>query len=302
MRNDIRRHVRTCEKCQLCKTSSKKYGKLPPKEAEPAIPWDRVNVDLVGPYPVKIKGSKKDIHLRAMTMIDPTTGWFEIREVDAPTADCCQEVFDDTWLSRYPRPSKIGFDNGGEFKSVFRELCDNMGLKKKPSLSYNPQSNGIIERVHQVLGNILRTMELEEEELDKKQPFEPFLSAAAYAIRSTYHTTLEATPAELVFGRNMLLPVQFKADWEAIRARRQRLIVENNKRENASRLEHTYKVGDLVSKIRPGKQRKLRRKKDGPFRVEQVSTNGTIGIRRGAVFEQLNIRRVEPYHEAQPDA
>ena len=91
-----------------------------------------------------------------------------------------------------------------------------MEMKPKRSTSHNPQSNGIIERVHQVLGNMLRTMELEEEELDKQRPFEPFLAAAAYAIRSTFHTTLEATPAELVFGRNMLLPMQFKADWEAI--------------------------------------------------------------------------------------
>ena len=259
-------------------------------------------MDLVGPYPVKIKGTKEDLHLRAMTMIDPTTGWFEIREVDEPTADCCQAAFDDTWLSRYPRPSKIGYDNGSEFKSVFGELIANMGLKKQRSLSYNPQSNGIIERVHQVLGNIFRTMELEEEELDKKQPFEPFLAAAAYAIRSTYHTTLEATPAELVFGRNMLLPVQFKADWDAIRQRRQALINKNNERENARRIEHEYKVGDLVSKFRPGKLRKLRRKKDGPYRVETVHDNGTIGIRRGAILERVNIRRVEPFHEANPDA
>ena len=302
MRDDIRGFVKTCKKCQLCKTSTKKYVKLPPKEAEPAIPWNRVNVDLVGPYPVKIKGSKEDIQLRAMTMIDPTTGWFEVREVDEPTADCCQQVFDDTWLSRYPRPQYIGFDNGSEFKSVFSELVQNMGMKKKKSLAYNPQSNGIVERVHQVLGNMLRTMELEEEELDKKRPFEPFLAAAAYSIRSTYHTTLEATPAELVFGRNMLLPIQFKADWESIRARRQTFINKNNERENKNRLDHQYKVGDLVSKFRPGKLRKLRRRKDGPFRVESVPDNGTIRIRKGAVLETVNVRRVEPYHEANADA
>ena len=258
-------------------------------------------MDLVGPYSVKVKGTKEDIQLRAMTMIDPATGWFEVKEIDEPTAECCQEAFDDTWLSRYPRPRKIGYDNGGEFKSVFKELCANMDMKPKRSLSHNPQSNGIIERVHQVLGNMLRTMELEEQELDKARPFEPFLSAAAYAIRSTHHLTLDATPAELVFGRNMLLPIQFKADWEAIRARRQRLMVENNQRENAKRLAHDYKVGDMVSKTRPGILRKLRRKRDGPFLVTKVNDNGTLEIRQGAITECVNIRRLTPYHEEESD-
>ena len=48
-----------------------------------------------------------------------------------------------------------------EFKAQFKQMCDNYGMKEKPSSSYNPQSNGIVERAHQVLGNALRTFELE---------------------------------------------------------------------------------------------------------------------------------------------
>ncbi|CAB9510525.1 Retrotransposon protein [Seminavis robusta] len=269
MRDDIRRFVKSCRKCQLCKSAAKKYGHLPAKEAEPSVPWNRVNVDLV----------------------------------ERPSADCCQKALDDAWINMYPRPHYIGFDNGKEFKSVFEELVENYGLTKKPSSPYNPQANGIVERVHQVLGNMLRTFELEEEELDGHDPWSSFLSAAAYAIRSTYHTTLEATPAELIFGRNMLLPVQFKADWEAIRARRQAMINKNNERENSKRIAHTYSIGDMVSKARPGILRKLRRKRDGPFTVTHVYTNGTIRIRQGAISERINIRRVQPFSEPEtPEA
>ena len=79
--------------------------------------------------------------------------------------------------------------------------------------AHNPQSNAIVERVHQVLGDMLRTFELEEQQLDEDNPFGRFLSACAYSVRSTYHTTLQATPAQLVFGRDMILPVNFRADW-----------------------------------------------------------------------------------------
>jgi transposase InsO family protein len=109
-------------------------------------------------------------------------------------------TFDDVWLSRYPRPKYIGFDNGGEYKNVFEELVNNYGIKKKHSTPFNPQSNGIIERVHLRLNDSLRTAEIDGREMDEKDPWGTFLSSAAYAIRSTFHTTLKATPGQLRLG------------------------------------------------------------------------------------------------------
>ena len=95
----------------------------------------------------------------------------------------------------------------GEGSDTWVKLCVIL-LIQPPGPSAGRRVN---KQTNQVLGNMLRTYELEEKELNLKDPFSSFLSAAAYAIRSTYHTTLEATPAELVFGRNMFLPEQFKA-------------------------------------------------------------------------------------------
>ena len=93
-------------------------------------------------------------------------------------------------------------------------MCNNYGMKEKPSSSHNLQSNGIVEQEKQVLGNALRTFELENKELDTNDPWGPFLNAAAWAIcTSTVHTTLNARPRQLVFGQDMLLPIQLKTDW-----------------------------------------------------------------------------------------
>ena len=89
-------------------------------------------------------------------------------------------------------------------------------MKKKLSTEYNPQSNGFVERVHQVLADMLRTFKLEECELNEDNPWSEFLSAAGYAICSTYHTTLEALPAQLMFGTDMFLPMRTEADWTRI--------------------------------------------------------------------------------------
>ena len=123
-------------------------------------------------------------------------------------------------------------------------MCDNYRMKEKPSSSYNPQSNGIVEQVHQVLGNALRTFELENKELDANDPWGHFLSAAAWAIHSIIHTTLDVMPGLLVFGQDMLLPIQIKTDLARIWQRKQDIISVNNRKENAKHIEYENRVGE----------------------------------------------------------
>jgi transposase InsO family protein len=296
---DVEQYVRTCKKCQLNKAQRKKYGKIPLKKAETSVPWNRVDVDMIGPWTVK--AANGTFKLQALTMIDPATGWFEVKDVNKPDADTCQKVFDDVWLSRYPRPEHLGFDGGSEYKAEFNQLRANYGLKRHETTAYNPQSNGIIERVHKVLGDALRTFELSGQNLDDDDPWTPFLSAAAYAIRSTYHTTLQASPAQLVFGRDMLLPLKFKVDWARVKQRRQTEMARNNQRENRSRLPHKYRIGDLVLVEVPGVRAKLTPPRKGPYKVVRVYTNGTVRIQRGAISQRINLRRLSPFFERDGD-
>ena len=78
MREQITSYVQTCSTCQRTKRKVKKYGWLPPKEAE-ASPWDKMCIDLIGPYTIRRKG-KTDLICKCVTMIDPATGWIEIHQ------------------------------------------------------------------------------------------------------------------------------------------------------------------------------------------------------------------------------
>jgi hypothetical protein len=93
-------------------------------------------------------------------MIDPSTGWFEVKDVKDKSAKESMNTFDDVWLSRYPRPEYIGFYNGGEYKNVFEELANSYGIKKRNRSPFNPQSNGIFERVHFTLNDALGADEI----------------------------------------------------------------------------------------------------------------------------------------------
>ena len=62
--------------------------------------------------------------------------------------------------------------------------------KENPTTSHNAQSNAIIERIHKVVNDMLRSFDLENENLEEAyNSFDNFLQSTAWAIRSTYHTT-----------------------------------------------------------------------------------------------------------------
>ena len=126
---------------------------------------------------------------------------------------------------------------------------------------------------------MLRTFELEEQEVDKDDPWTGILNAVGWAVRSTYHhTTLQATPGQLVFGRDMVFNIAHEANWKEIQDRKQKLINYNNKRENAKCVKHKYQVGDKVLMQRTDSSRKLERPYDGPFQITEVFSNGTVAV------------------------
>ena len=188
-------------------------------------------------------------------MVDPVTGCFKQAQLyETPTASRCMQIFDNTWLARYPRPREIEFDNRGEFKVEFRELTINMGLKAKKSLSWNPQSNAIIERIYQVLPDCLVSFDLEDMDIDSDDPdpFEEYLTTLSYAIRSAFHKTHGHSPGQLVFGRDMFMPIDVPIDWTAIKERKQKTIQKSNERENSKRIHFQYMNGNYMTIQKPG--------------------------------------------------
>eukprot|EP00804_Cyclotella_cryptica_P022986 CCRYP_014983-RA/>CCRYP_014983-RA protein AED:0.46 eAED:0.46 QI:0/0/0/1/0/0/3/0/200 len=57
-----------------------------------------------------------------------------------------------------------------------------------------------------------------------------FLTNAAWAVRSTYHTVLKTSPGAAIFGRDMLFDVPYIADWSKIGEYRQKQTDKNTRR------------------------------------------------------------------------
>jgi hypothetical protein len=70
---------------------------------------------------------------------------------------------------------------------------------------------------------MLRTAELDMADSVTPDDVDVFLDNAVWAICSTYHTVLKASPGAAIFGRDMLFDIPFIADWRKIGDQRQLL-------------------------------------------------------------------------------
>jgi hypothetical protein len=120
-------------------------------------------------------------------------------------------------------------------------------------------------------------------------------------IRITYHTTLQATPCQLVFCIDMIHNIAFRANWDPIQKRKQDIINNSNLKENKSRFPSEYKVGDQVLLETPGIIRKLSTPCTGPYPVTSVYKNGTIRIQKykKELYQKASIS-VESFHRITP--
>ncbi len=133
---------------------------------------------------------------------------------------------------------------------------------------------------------MLRTAELGMANSVTSDDVYVFLDNAAWAIRSTYHTVLKASPGAAIFGQDMLFDTPFVADWCKIGEQRQSLTNCGNQRKNAKRIDYNNRVGDKVLVINKGILRKAESAYGKePWTITTVHTNGTVRIQRGTKME-----------------
>ncbi len=178
----------------------------------------------------------------------------------------------------------------------WRTRTHTYGIKRKPTRIKNPEANAILEHLHQVQEQMLRTSEPDRAETITPDDINVFLGNAAWAICSTYHTVLKASPGAAIFRHNMLFNIPFIANWNKIGDYRQRQTDLSMARKNSTQVDYDYKVGDKVLLTQEG----ILCKAESPYSKEPwtimtVHTNRTTRIQHGTQSERLNIRRVTPF-------
>ena len=147
-------------------------------------------------------------------------------------------------------------------------MCQNdYDLKRKPITTRNPHSDAIIEWIHKIIVNIIRKFDVTN--IVNNNPRSGILAATMFFVRATYHTSLQASPMQLLFGRDAILNINHVANWENIRQQKQEWINCNKERKNIRHNNHQYKVSDKIL-VKRKKNSNPKLKFMGPSLITQI--------------------------------
>ena len=192
----------------MCQISGKR-GQDPQKACLRHIPiveerFAKVIVDCVGPPPRSKKGFEY-----LLTIMCVTTRFVEAVPLRSITAKSMIDALL-KFFTTFGLPQEVQTDQGTNFLAkVFNDAMRDLGIKHTVSSAYHPQSQGVLERFHRTLKELLRCYCIgEPHDWPSGVPF------VLFAIRDAVHESLGFTPFELVFGHEVRGPMKLvKETW-----------------------------------------------------------------------------------------
>lgn len=159
-------------------------------------PMERIAADVLGPIPTSDSGNK-------YLLMDYFTKWTEAFPLPHQEAIKVAEVIVKEVVSRFGAPLSLHSDQGCNFESAaFSEMCSLLGIKKTRTTPLHPQSDGMVERFNRTLeAQLSKFVSNHQRDWDQHVP----LLMMAY--RTAVHDTSGNTPAKLMLGRDLRLPV-----------------------------------------------------------------------------------------------
>ena len=161
-------------------------------------PLSKIIVDCVGPLPNSGSGNQYLLTIMCVSTRFPEA--IPLRNNKAKTiVKALTKLFTVVGLL-----SSIQSDQGSKFMSgVFQQVMHELGITQYKSSAYHPQSQGALERWHQMLKTMMRIYCLEtEKDLDKS------IHLLSFAARESVQKSLGFSPFELVFGHTVRVPLK----------------------------------------------------------------------------------------------
>ena len=198
MKKYIENYCMTCDQCVAKKLPVHK-NRAPLGQYLVGEPMERVALDITGPLPLSKLGN-----WFILVAADSFTKWTEAYAIPDQEANTIIRVFVNEFVSRFGTPLQIHSDRGTNFTSqAFREMCDFLKIDKTQTPVMRPQSNGNVERFNRTLQTML-TAYCEQDQ----RRWDEYLPQVMMAYRSSVHATTQQTPNKMVFGRDIVLPME----------------------------------------------------------------------------------------------
>ncbi|CAH8462440.1 unnamed protein product [Dicrocoelium dendriticum] len=196
MNVDIRKWAKHCIPCQRSKVVRHTHSDTG-TFAQPDRRFDHIHIDIVGPLPHSNGNSY------ILTCIDRFTRWPEAIPIADTSTETIARALITRWIAIFGVPSYITTDRGSQFEShLFQQLTELLGCKRIRTTAYHPQANGLVERFHRHLKTAFKAN-------GDSARWTEQLPLILLHIRTMFRTTLNCSPAELVFGTTLRIPGQF---------------------------------------------------------------------------------------------
>ncbi|CAI7803237.1 unnamed protein product [Closterium sp. NIES-54] len=200
MAADVQQFVTSCDTCQRMKSSKqKKTGLLQPIPV-PEQPWQVVSLDFITGLPSTSRGNDS-----ILVVIDKFSKMGHFIPTNATaTAEATARLLFDRIITIHGIPATLISDRDPKFTSKFwKELMGLLGTKLAMSSAYHPQTDGQIERLNQVVEQLLRTACK-----DDVSHWDTQLPTLEFAYNNASHAATGKTPFFLCYGREPLTPQQ----------------------------------------------------------------------------------------------
>lgn len=187
-------------RCETCQTVTMRKIKPPLQDTDiPSYPFQKVSVDLSGPYPESLSGNKYII-----SFVDWYSGWPEAYAVKDKTAENIVHLLLDEILPKHGTPLVLVSDNGTEnINYKVRETLQTFNIHHVTTNLYHPQSNSRVERFHKTLHQIL-SKKIENEEFET---WDVYLNQTLAAVRFHINESTRQSPFSLLYNREPMLPI-----------------------------------------------------------------------------------------------
>ena len=193
---DITQFVSKCVTCQL---RSSHTNRVPVQDTDtPPFAWAKCAVDISGPYPRSVSGNRF-----VCSFIDLFSGYPEAFAIPNKEAETIAHLLIDEICTRYSCPLEILSDNGSEFcNRVFQETLASLNIHHVTTSFYRPQANGLIERYHRTLVDVIS-----KKLATNEGTWDMFLNQALAAIRFGVNESTKHSPLRLLLNRECNFPI-----------------------------------------------------------------------------------------------
>ena len=170
MEQDIQKYIRACLSCQMTKSVPDEPAGLM-QYIEVDYPFDKVGMDLLGPFPMTAGGNKYII-----VTIDYLTKWAETGALINGSAEEAAKFFVNNVFLRHGAPKSLITDQGKCFVAEFTQrILALLEVEHNRTTSYHPQTNGLCERLNHTLADMLSMyVDADHNNLDSILPYVTF--------------------------------------------------------------------------------------------------------------------------------